>query len=148
MKRTPGLLELSFLAALALPFVACSPGPPAAADDGGTPVSAVLPAGDASKGRQVFVDLKCQTCHAVPSEPEFAAPFSANPGPPIDASVSKQDASYLLSSILTPAHELSPRMSEDVRSRLEGTLSPMGDYSSVMTLRQLIDLHAYLRTRQ
>jgi hypothetical protein len=109
-------------------------------------VTVTLPPGDAMAGRQAFQDLRCTACHAVPSDAEMPAPISANPGPPIDARVAGQDVSYLLASIMTPSHEISPNISDEVRKQLEGVLSPMGDFSRVMTVRQLIDLHAYVRS--
>ena len=52
------------------------------------------------------MDLKCTTCHAVPSESEFPAPVSANPGPPIDARVAGLDTSCVATAIVSPSHEL------------------------------------------
>jgi hypothetical protein len=103
-----------------------------------------FPIGNAQAGRQAFADLKCTACHAVPSEADFPAPVSANPGPPIDARVSGRDASYLTTAIISPSHELSSGLDESVRGQLAGVLSPMGDFSQAMTVRQLIDLQAYL----
>jgi hypothetical protein len=71
---------------------------------------------------------------------------SVNPGPAIDARLAGRDISYLLASIMTPSHAISTNISEEVRTRLEGVLSPMGDFSRVMTVRQLVDLHAYVRS--
>jgi hypothetical protein len=133
------------IVALGLAAAACA-GPDQAPQQT-VPASVVLPAGDASAGRQAFIDLRCGACHAVPSEPSFAAPFSASPGPPIDARIGRQSVSYLVTAIMTPAHQLSPRLSEEERRHLTGTLSPMGDFSRVMTVRQLVDLHAYIHSR-
>jgi hypothetical protein len=47
---------------------------------------------------------------------------------------------------MTPSHAISADTSGEVRARLEGVLSPMGDFSHVMTVRQLIDLQAYVRS--
>jgi hypothetical protein len=48
---------------------------------------------------------------------------------------------------MTPSHEISLNSSDDVlRAHLRGVLSPMGDFSRVMTVRQLIDVHAYVRS--
>jgi hypothetical protein len=92
------------------------------------------------------VDLKCTACHAVPSESEFPAPVSANAGPPIDARVGGRDVSFLVTAIATPSHELSASLDEAVRAQLAGVLSPMGDFSHAMTVRQLVDLQAYFRS--
>jgi hypothetical protein len=37
-------------------------------------------------------------------------------------------------------------MDETVRAQVTGVLSPMGDFSRTMTVRQLVDLYAYLRS--
>jgi hypothetical protein len=109
-------------------------------------VTVTLPAGDAKAGRQAFQDLRCTACHAVPSDAGMSAPVSGNPGPPIDARVARQELSYLLASIVTPSHAISLRISDQVREQLKGVLSPMGDFSRVMTVRQLVDIHAYIRS--
>lgn len=109
-------------------------------------VTVTLPPGDTQAGRQAFVGLRCTTCHSVPSEPNFSEPVGANSGPPIDARLAGRDVSYLLASIMTPSHAMSTNISKEVRPRLEGVLSPMGDFSRVMTVRQLVDLHAYVRS--
>lgn len=133
-------------------FSAAACGPqPASTGAGGTgtdtrSVTVPLPAGDVNAGRQAFLDLKCTACHAVPSESGFPAPVSVNPGPPIDARLASRDVSYLMTAIMSPSHAMSANTSSDVRSRLEGVLSPMGDFSHVMTVRQLVDLHAFLRS--
>ncbi len=109
-------------------------------------VTVALPEGDAAAGRQAFADLKCTACHAVPSDANLPAPISSTPGPPLDAITAHRDISYLLASIMTPSHAVSLRISDDVRSALEGVLSPMGDFSRAMTVRQLVDVHAYVRS--
>lgn len=126
---------------LAIGAAAC--GPQVASDT--TTVAVALPTGDIQAGRQAILDLKCTACHQVPSEPTFPAPVSANPGPPFDGRLSTRDLSYLATAIVSPSHELSADIGRDVRAQLEGALSPMGDFSRVMTVRQLIDLHTYLR---
>ena len=137
---------------VAIAGVGCGGSQPAPAD---TPsamaepppvVTLQLPAGDAAVGRQAFQDLKCTACHAVASEPDFPAPVATNPGPVIDTRVANQDASYLVSAIMTPSHSFSTATSDQLRSQLEGVLSPMGDFSQVMTVRQLVDVYAYLHS--
>lgn len=136
---------------IAISVTACGP-PPASTGAGGTSsdprsVTITLPQGDVTAGRQAFVELGCTACHAVPSESDFPPPVSSTPGPPIDARLATSDVSYLAAAIMSPAHEISPNSSDKVlRARLAGKLSPMGDFSRVMTVRQLADLHAYLRS--
>jgi Cytochrome c len=120
---------------------------PGARDADSEAITLTVPAGNVEAGRQAFLELRCTACHAVPSEPEFPAPVSANPGPPIDARVGGRNVSYLATAIVSPSHELSPDTAPDVREHLAGVLSPMGDFSHTMTVRQLVDLHAYLRSK-
>ena len=135
------------VAAVAVGAAACNPQPTDTGERSETPtVTVTLPPGDVKAGRQAFLDLRCTACHAVPSEPDFPAPVGANPGPPIDAELAGRDVSYLVASIMTPSHAISVNVSDEVKARIEGVLSPMGDFSGAMTVRQLVDLHAYLRT--
>jgi hypothetical protein len=130
-------------------MAACGSQPPTSEQDrtvGDTSVTVMMPRGDVAAGRQAFLDLKCTACHGVPSEPEFPRPVSANPGPSIDAALANRDVSYVAAAIMTPSHAISTNISPEVRAGIEGVLSPMGDFSRVMTVRQLIDLHAYLRS--
>ena len=139
-----------FAGSIAIAVTACGPSQDRA-DAGGNvaetaSVTMTLPAGDVQAGRQAFLDLKCTACHLVPSEPKFPPPVSANPGPPIDARLADRDLSYLTTAIVSPSHEISSNTSVEVRASLEGVLSAMGDYSSAMTVRQLVDLSAYLHS--
>ena len=115
-------------------------------DVGSQAVTVTLPAGDVTAGRQAFVDLKCTACHTVPSESEFPAPVSANPGPPIDARVGGRDVSYLAPPLSQAVARAQCGFDEAVRAQLAGVLSPMGDFSHTLTVRQLVDLQAYLRS--
>jgi hypothetical protein len=58
--------------------------------------------------------------------------------------MASHDFSYLTTAIVSPSHRISTEISPEVRASIEGALSPMGDYSRVMTVQQLADLHAYL----
>jgi hypothetical protein len=133
--------------AIAMACVAPSADPkPVTGLQGTSTVTVPLPGGDPVAGRQAFLDLQCTACHRVPSEPAFPLPVSANPGPPIDARLAGRDVAYLATSIIAPSHQLSLATATVVREHLQGVLSPMGDFSRVMTVRQLVDLHAYLRS--
>lgn len=135
---------------VAIASVACGQQPPTTGGGGAAAeppsVTVTLPAGDVAAGRQAFLDLSCTACHAVASEPDFPRPVSANPGPPIGPGTARSDPSYLAAAIMTPSHAISPNISPEVRANIEGVLSPMGDYSYAMTVRQMVDLHAYLRS--
>ena len=108
--------------------------------------SVVLPRGDAHAGRQAFQDLKCHVCHGVSGEKAFS-PIAGLQGPMLNATLQLQTGSDIAAAIIAPSHSLSVRTSESVKARMsEQGLSPMGDFSRVLTVRQLADLVAYCRS--
>jgi sulfur-oxidizing protein SoxX len=105
-----------------------------------------LPDGDVEQGRQVFVDLKCNNCHAVAGE-DLPGPVAEPPlGFELGGVVtSVRTDGELVTAIVNPSHRLvAASPPERVAS---GGLSRMGDFSEAMTVRDLIDLVAYLHTR-
>jgi hypothetical protein len=107
----------------------------------------VLPQGDVQAGRLAFQDLKCHLCHRVAGERAFAAPIAELRGPDLNALLQLQNPSDIAASIIVPSHSLSIRTSEAVKAQLyKQGLSAMGDFSRAMTVRQLSDLLAYLRS--
>jgi mono/diheme cytochrome c family protein len=106
----------------------------------------VLPKGDARAGRQAFQDLKCHLCHGVAGEKEFS-PLAELQGPMLNATLQLQAASDIAAAIIAPSHSLSVRTSEAVKAQMwQQGMSPMGDFSRALTVRQLADLLAYLRS--
>ena len=106
----------------------------------------VLPKGDARAGRQAFQDLKCHLCHGVAGEKEFS-PLAELQGPMLNATLQLQAASDIAAAIIAPSHSLSVRTSEAVKAQMwRQGMSPMGDFSRALTVRQLADLLAYLRS--
>lgn len=106
-----------------------------------------LPDGDAARGRQALVELRCTTCHTVHGEAGLPTPV-AEPRVPVQlgglVSQARSDG-QLTASIVDPSHRIrSGDAPGQVRS--EG-LSRMGDFSEAMTVRQLVDIVAYLQTR-
>jgi hypothetical protein len=104
-----------------------------------------LPDGDPAKGRAVFVDMKCTSCHEVAGE-ELPAPVA---DPPV-AVVLGGVVSYprtdgdLLTAIVAPSHRFERRDGTGVVS--SGGLSRMGDFGDALTVRDLVDLVAYLHS--
>jgi mono/diheme cytochrome c family protein len=107
-------------------------------------VALTLPRGDARPGRQAFLDLGCATCHGVTGERDMPAPISNNPGPELGPALAGQATGTIATAIVAPSHSMSLATSDTVKAQIEGVLSPMGDYSHAMTVRQLLDLLAYL----
>jgi mono/diheme cytochrome c family protein len=102
------------------------------------------PAGDPRAGRQVFVDFKCYTCHAIKGE-QFPLPpgESATAGPDLTGMGGHHPAGYLAESIMNPSAVL-----------VEGPGYIGGDGRSIMpaspdmTLAQLANVVAYLGTQR
>ena len=111
-----------------------------------TGVAVVLPQGAARAGRQAFLDLKCTVCHRVTQDQQLPAAVSGSPGPDLDHTLKRRPASELAAAIILPSHSMSLKTSDEVKKHLEGGLSPMPDFSRVMTVRQLADLLAYLQS--
>ncbi len=118
-----------------------------------------IPQGDPVKGRAIFTEVSCHTCHRVQGE-EFPRPVASPPVPVVLGSpLNRQSRQYLAESIIAPSHrfahprplysdppfEYSRAEYENIRS---GKLSRMGDYSELMTVRELFDLVSYLDSLQ
>ncbi len=123
----------SALLILLLPLIAVAGGAP-------DMVSLKLPKGDPDAGREAFVALSCCACHRVAGEHGMPEPVSANPGPTLGRYHGRQAPSRLAMSIFAPSHEISVTL----RGPREDDLSPMPDFSEFMTVRQFMDLVAYV----
>jgi hypothetical protein len=107
--------------------------------------SVQLSPGDARRGKAAFLDLRCNHCHRVAGV-EMPGPV-AQPSVPVvlgDPAKPAKTKEYLAQSIIAPSHEFARGYKEDLIR--EGKLSRMGDYSDVLTLRQLSDLVAFLQS--
>jgi L-cysteine S-thiosulfotransferase len=92
------------------------------------------------------VALKCNTCHRVNGvdlpPPVATAPTNIVLGGPV---VRVQTYGELVTSVINPSHGLAPGFdSEQIK---DGKLSPMPDFNDTMTVRQMIDLVAFLQSR-
>ncbi len=103
----------------------------------------LMPSGDAAEGRKVFVTMECFACHAVKGE-DFPHDSTTPPGagPELTGMGSHHPAEYFAESILNPNRVivLGPGY-----TGADG-LSKMPSYADSMTLRQLIDVVAYLKS--
>jgi len=103
----------------------------------------LLPPGNAVEGRKVFVAEACYKCHAVRGEhfPE-AEKTPADVGPDLTGMGAHHPAEYFAESVLNPNRVIvdGPGFTgPDGRSR-------MPDYSDSLTVHQLVDLVAYLKS--
>ena len=106
--------------------------------DVGKLASLTLPPGDAARGRALFVDLQCAECHAAPDQ---GLPPPRRPGPDL-ANVTRAQPAYLVESIVNPNAMI---VDGEHYTRADGT-STMPDYREKLTVSELIDLVAYLRS--
>jgi hypothetical protein len=124
-------------------LISCSPAPePETATPGAedVPVEVFLPLGDASRGREAFLELQCHVCHYV--DESISPPVSTRPGPDFGPHLANRSRDQLARSIITPSEHNSERNQEFI----DGAVSRMGDLTNVMTIRQLMDLVAFLQS--
>jgi len=108
-------------------------------------VTVTLPAGNAKAGRQAFQDLKCYLCHQKAGETQLPTPVGTARGPNLDDTLRRQSPSEVAAAIVAPSHSMSVRTPKALRPGLANeSVSPMGDFSATLTVRQLADLLAYL----
>lgn len=103
-----------------------------------------LEAGDTVAGEQVFVKMECLSCHKVEGRTFLERPDTGGQGPDLGPAYARLPREYLAESILN-RHKViagnNPRYrGEDKRS------SKMGDYGESMTVRELWDVVAYLKS--
>ena len=101
-----------------------------------------LPRGDPARGREVFVRMECYTCHTVqgesfPAQAEKAAPDLTGMG-------AHHPASYFAETIINPNRVI---IQGEGYTGPDG-LSTMPSYNEDLTVAQLIDLVAYLKSLQ
>lgn len=106
--------------------------------------------GDIAQGRQAFIDHQCHRCHSIAGV--SLPPLAGAPDPILElggATTSVKTYAELMTSIINPNHTISERYREQLR--LQGIVpaaSPMPLPSiDNMTVRQLIDLVAFLDSR-
>ncbi len=134
----PGLLLLVIVPP---PLTLAEEGRSPAPDPGQQTLTLALPAGDPQAGRATFHALRCAACHAV-AEDESSPPKIDAPAPVLGRLQARLGPGRLATAIVAPSHEISP----EARPAMEGDASPMKEYSDVLTVRQLVDLVAYVRS--
>lgn len=119
-----------------------------------------LPEGNPEAGRVAFEEMQCYTCHLVEGE-DFPQP-TADPAVPVvlGSSENTHSRQYLAESIIAPSHRFArprPQMiaseppiyvQDEYENIREDSQSRMGDYSEAMTVREWLDIVAYLEFRQ
>jgi Cu/Ag efflux protein CusF len=95
-----------------------------------------LPKGDPVKGRSVFIKYECYNCHEVRGE-NFPEPFEES-APELSQMGPEHPIEFFAESIINP-NAVVPKAYQ----KPDGT-SPMRDFTERMTLRELIDVSAYI----
>ena len=105
-----------------------------------------LPAGDAVSGQTAFVSLKCVECHTVDGV-DLPKPTAAPEKVLVLGGKVARPRTYgdLLTSIIHPNYSLSDAI--PVRERKKMGKSPMKEVNDVMTVKQLLDLVAFIQPR-
>jgi hypothetical protein len=116
-----------------------------------------FPEGDAEEGRYSFEEMRCLQCHVVEGvtfegEGE-AAENEGGIGPDLTAIGSIQTATYLVAAVLDPnqvivADPPGQQPGDEGSYRTEFGHSKMPEYHDTMTLRQLLDIAAFMETLQ
>jgi mono/diheme cytochrome c family protein len=103
----------------------------------------LMPRGDAAKGRDVFVSMECFACHAVRGE-DFpkSSKRDQGPGPDLTGMGSHHPAEYFAESIVNPNRVII----QGAGYTGSDGLSKMPGYGDTMTVQQLVDVVAYLRS--
>ena len=107
-----------------------------------------FPTGDATRGREAFVALRCSSCHEVAGlEDELPRPVATpETGVKLGGLAMREPTDgELVTSILNPSSHLYPAGEEDRMT--SGSGSRMGNLNEVMTVQQLIDIVAFLHER-
>jgi mono/diheme cytochrome c family protein len=103
----------------------------------------LIPPGDAAEGRKVFVALECFACHEVKGEsfPQSSKTPRAS-GPELTGMGSHHPAEYFAESIVNPNRVI---VQGPGYTAPDG-LSKMPSYADSMTLKQLVDVVAYVKS--
>lgn len=114
-----------------------------------------IPEGNAAAGRQAFLDLQCVQCHRVAGDESLPVPTESVGAPEFNYMQSRYSAGWLMTAIVTPSHTISSDRYIPVSHQNrpgssiwveQGADSPMREYAGIMTVRQLIDIVAYLKS--
>jgi hypothetical protein len=105
-----------------------------------------LPRGAAAAGEQVFVRMECYSCHTVAGK-RFGDP-AQNPGgigPDLTAAHARLPREYLAESVVNFERYLAHGHGKKGYVAADGT-SRMGDYTELLTVRELLDLVEFLKS--
>jgi mono/diheme cytochrome c family protein len=100
--------------------------------------------GDAERGKVAFVELKCSTCHTVAGV-DLPPPTSVGLPVPLGGMVHEaRTDGYLVTSMINPSHRLAHVSRTALTDPQEDSHMPR--YAREMTVRQMVDLVAFLQS--
>ena len=102
-----------------------------------------LPTGDATAGKEAVRTMQCWSCHRFPAGEFPEARSSGGLGPDLGPAYSKLPREFLAESIIDSHKYIAGTL--DTYRGLDKISSKMGDYSGIMTVRQLIDIVEFLK---
>lgn len=102
-----------------------------------------LQKGDVAAGEKAFADLKCTACHWVANNTDLKPPVAQKWGPMLGYKQAGYAEGWIANSIVSPSHTISRNFEGKYEDE---ELSRMGDFTEVMTVRQMIDLVAYIKS--
>lgn len=102
-----------------------------------------LPKGNSAAGQKAFTELKCNTCHWVQNNIDLKPPVAEKAGPMLGYKQAKYSSGWIANSIVSPSHTIARNFDGEFEER---ELSRMGDFSEIMTVRQMMDIVAYIKS--
>ena len=106
-----------------------------------------MPEGEIQKGKAVFIRLSCNECHSISDIELDIGSDSLNI--PLGGEVSTQKTyGGLVTSVINPSHKIAWKYTLKYKQNgsTGGELSKMKNYNEVMTVQELIDLVAFLKS--
>jgi mono/diheme cytochrome c family protein len=110
----------------------------------GTPIGwkFTLPKGNPANGRDVFVKFECYTRHQVKGEKLPAPTEQTRVGPELSQMAPLHDEEYFAEAVINP----SAVIDKDKGYQAPDGSSKMPEFNDAITVKELIDLVAYLRS--
>ena len=103
-----------------------------------------LPQGDPNQGRKIFVELECYKCHEIKGETFPAvAKGEKGVGPELSLMAGMHPVEFFAESIMNPNAVTDPAAKEKGYLGEDGK-SKMPNYNDILTVKQVVDLAAYL----
>ena len=117
--------------------------PPASPEAHGVPKGwrFTLPKGDPARGREAFDRFECYKCHDVKGESFPKSTIGENVGPELAEESPHHPAEFLAESIMNPSAVI-----DEPRFRGPDRSSRMPSFNDSMTVQELIDLVAFLKS--